>query len=201
MKLSTRPSLLTSAITALVVIIPGCAPHSPHSAETVPQTSPLGPFASLPPSQWKMGTTSNVGMYDTWMWGPGYHSIRVMTHNDSDPDTTPWRAVQAIYRNPATNKLHAWSINPYAHSVDEGVITVTPNSAECTSDLYQTNIHRFLTRRWTFESAEIHHLALLEAHGVLEAGRDGEAGVFHRNAFRQFKFQHRGGHAAGLERL
>lgn len=144
-----------------------------HEVAPQPNSAPaeagdqVAGFARMLGGEWKMTVESGKSMYDTWHWGPGKHSLRVMTQGE-DAQGNPWRAIQAVYWHPGRERICLWGLNPYAQSVEEGTITLEPETAEAIYDLYQAGGRRTIARRWTFDGRDRYRSALLEA---VEPGR------------------------------
>ena len=80
-------------------------------------------------------------MFDTWHWGPGKHSLRVMT-DGSGADGKPWRELQAVYWHPGRKQVRLLGLSPFARGVAEGTITFEGETADAVFDLYQTGVRR-----------------------------------------------------------
>lgn len=135
---------------------------APAAAPDVP--GPLEPFARMIPGEWKMTAASGTCMYDTWHWGPGRHSVRVMTHGE-DAMGNPWRALRVIYWHPRRKQLCTLALNPYARSVSTGTVAFDGKTTETTSDLYQFGtppVRRKIVSRDVFSGPDAYHSALLE---------------------------------------
>jgi len=124
---------------------------------------PMASFARMIGGEWKVTFASGTSMYDTYHWGPGNHSGRVMTHGQ-DAAGNPWRGLGVVYWHPALKRVCSLSLNPYEGSVSEGSITVDlgGETSEIISDLYQNGVHRKLVSRDTFDGPDKYHSALLE---------------------------------------
>ncbi len=143
---------------------------APASAQqpTIPtrteHADPMAPFARMMPGEWRMTVQSGASMYDTWHWGPGRHSVRVMT-DGSGADGNPWREVQVYYWHPLRNEVRLLGLSPYARGVAEGTIRFEGDTAEAVIDMHQTRDRRELALRWSFEGPDRYHEKLLEKTG------------------------------------
>jgi hypothetical protein len=152
-----------SACTALrdkrprVVPPPGPASHA--------AALPLAPFARMVGGEWRMILPSGAGMFDTWHWGPGRHSLRAMTHGESAAGE-PWQEVSVVYWHPSRRKVCRLGIGPFRRSVWEGTITFDGRLATGVFDLYQTSDYRKMGLRWTFDGPDRYHDVLLEDSGA-----------------------------------
>jgi hypothetical protein len=122
-------------------------------------------FSRLIGGEWRMTAASGTSMFDTWHWGPGRHSVRMLTDGQG-ADGSPWRALQAVYWHPGDAQVRLLALNPYAESVAEGTITLEGDIADAVFDMHQTGHRRRLRSRWTFTGADTYHDELLEATGT-----------------------------------
>lgn len=157
--LIAQPALngLTQPASPVVVAQPTA--DSPTEAE-----GPLAAFARLIHGEWRMTVMSGTSLFHTWHWGPGRHSVRVMT-DGIGADGRPWRAVQVYYWHPGHKEIRLLGLNPYARSVAEGTIRVDGDTAEAVMDMHQTADRRELVVRWSFEGKDKYHEVLLERLG------------------------------------
>jgi hypothetical protein len=106
-------------------------------------------------------------MFDTWHWGPGRHSMRVMT-DGTGADGHPWRELRVFYWHPGRKEVRLLGLSPFARGVSEGAITfdgVGRETAEGVFDLHQTAGRRRMGLRWAFDGPDKYHDVLLEATG------------------------------------
>lgn len=154
----------------LIAALLACTAAQDESADARPVqepapaevAEPMAGFAGMVGGEWKMTVEAGTSMFDTWHWGPGKRSLRVMTHGD-DAEGNPWRALGVVYWHPGRKQVCLLGLNPYERSVSEGTITFEGESAEAVSDLYQTGVRRKIVQRWAFEGPDEHRFALLEA--------------------------------------
>lgn len=144
---------LTQAASHAVLAQPTAERH----ADTA---SPMAAFTRLIPGEWRIGTS----LFHTWYWGPGKHSVRVMT-DGFGADGLPWRAVQVFYWHAGRKEIRLLGVNPYARSVAEGTIRIGGDTAEATVEMHQTADRRELVVRWSFEGDDKYHEVLLERLG------------------------------------
>jgi hypothetical protein len=105
-------------------------------------------------------------MFDTWHWGPGKHSIRVMTDGANAADgNSPWRAVRVFYWHPGRKEVCLLGLSPFMSGVSEGTIKFDGETADGIFDLYQTRNQRKMGLRWDFDGPDKYHDILLEATG------------------------------------
>ena len=74
---------------------------------------PMASFARMVGGEWRMTAQSGTSMFDTWHWGPGKHSLRVMT-DGSGADGKPWRELQAVYWHPGRKQVRLLGLSPFA---------------------------------------------------------------------------------------
>lgn len=125
---------------------------------------PMAPFARLIGGEWRVTAASGTSMFHTWNWGPGKHSVRVMT-DGSGASGQPWRALQVYYWHPGRKRVCVWGASPYARSVSEGTIHFEGEAADGAMDLYQTGGNRKMGLRWTFDGPDRYRDTLLEDSG------------------------------------
>jgi len=131
---------------------------------------PMASFARMVGGEWKMtmapGTdlAPGTGLYDAWHWGPGKHSLRVMT-DGLGGDGKPWRALQVVYWHPGRKQVRSLGLTPFAAGVAEGTIKFEGEVSEAIIDMYQTGNHRNLKSRWSFDGPDKYHDELLESTG------------------------------------
>lgn len=114
--------------------------------------------------EWRMTSASGTSMFDRWHWGPGEHSVRVMTDGQA-ADGRPWRELQAFYWHPGRKQIALLGLSPYKSGVSEGTIVFDGDRAEAIIDLHQTGGLRRVQLQWSFQDRNRYHEALLERIG------------------------------------
>src|SRR3954452_1898339 len=132
-------SLLTAAVFSTLVLSvatqSACtaaqdkSPDAKPAQESTPAkvANPMANFARMVGGEWKMtsaaGTelAAGTGLYDTWHWGPGKHSLRVMTDGIGG-DGKPWRALRAVYWHPGRKQVRSLELSTFRAGVAEGTI-------------------------------------------------------------------------------
>ncbi len=128
--------------------------------------NPMANFARMVPGEWRMTALRGTSTFDTWHWGPGRHSMRVMTDGSgSEVVPEPWRELQVFYWHPGRKQVRLLGLSPYARGVSEGTIKFEGETADGAFDLYQTGHRRKLGLRWTFDGPDKYHDVLLEDTG------------------------------------
>lgn len=122
----------------------------------------MAPFGRMMPGEWKMTTESGISQFERWEWGPGQHSMRVLT-DGFGADGHPWRALRVIYWHPRLREIRMLGISPYARGVSEGAIAVKGDFWEAFFDLDQIPSHRVMSHRWSFDNSDSYRSMLLEA--------------------------------------
>lgn len=131
---------------------------------------PIAPFTRMVGGEWKMSAApgtdlaAGVGLYDIWHWGPGKHSLRVMT-DGLGGDGNPWRALQVVYWHPGHKQVRSLTLSTFRAGVAEGTIRFEGEASEAVIDLYQTGNRRNLKSRWTFDGPDKYLEELLESTG------------------------------------
>lgn len=138
---------------------------STQPAELDVVSLPLSPFARMVGGEWRMVVQSGAGMFDTWHWGPGRHSLRVMTHGEGAAGE-PWRELSVVYWHPSRRQICRFGVGPFRQSLWQGTMTFDGQTATGVSDLYQTSDHRTMGLRWTFDGPDKYHDVLLEDSGA-----------------------------------
>lgn len=161
--LSSR--LLLFVIMLIALCVPAAAQDKAPTAEPPPdpakKSDAIAALAGRIGRHWKMTARSGTSMYDSWHWGPGRHSLRVMTDGE-DAGGNPWHAIQVIYRRPDLNQVRTLSMNPYARSVSEGTVTFDGKTVEYDVDMYQIGNRRKLVLRDALNGADAYRMKLLE---------------------------------------
>ncbi|MBK8230784.1 MAG: hypothetical protein IPK72_09440 [Candidatus Eisenbacteria bacterium] len=111
-----------------------------------------------------MTFASGTSMFDRWSWGPGRHSVRVMTDGQA-ADGRPWRELQTFYWHPERKQIALLGLSPFANGVSEGTIAFEGERAEAILDLYQSGGLRRMQLQWSFQDRNRYHEALLERIG------------------------------------
>jgi hypothetical protein len=130
-------------------------------------TGPMAPFARMVGGEWKMTALAGTSTYDIWHWGPGKHSVRVMTHG-IDPERKPWRELQVFYWHPGRKQVRYLGLSPVLQGVSEGTIKFDGDTAVgvfVIHQFHQTYGRRKMGLRWTFDGPDKYHDVLLEASG------------------------------------
>jgi len=142
-------------------------PAPPQEPTPAKVANPMASFARMVSDGWQQKApsgTSTWHMFDTWHWGPGQHSMRVMT-DGSDADGEPWRELQVFYWHPGRKQVCLLGLSPFARGVSEGTIKFEGETADAVFDLYQTGHRRKMGLRWAFDGPDKYHEILLEATG------------------------------------
>lgn len=156
----------------LTVVLSACTAREDKGPDSKPAqepvsakaANPMASFARMVGGEWKMTATAGTSMFDTWHWGPGRHSMRVMT-DGLGADGNPWRALGVLYWHPGRKQVCSLGLSPYGAGVAEGTITFDGETAEAVTDMYQTGGRRKLKSRWRFDGPDKYHDELLEATG------------------------------------
>ncbi|MCC6405646.1 MAG: hypothetical protein IT453_00670 [Planctomycetes bacterium] len=168
---STRAAALflasVAALSACTVSHDGGPDNKPVEAPATAEASnPMASFARMVPGEWRVTATRGTSTFDTWHWGPGERSMRVMTDGlDSQVIPEPWRELQVYYWHPGRKQVCTLGLSPYASGVSEGTIEFDGETATGVFDLHQTSGLRKLGLRWTFEGPDHYRDVLLEATG------------------------------------
>ncbi len=128
---------------------------------------PMARFGRMVGGEWKLTFQSGKSMYDVWHWGPGKHSLRVISHGFA-ASGDPWRALAVVYWHPGRAEVRTFGLNPFAESVSEGTVRFDGENFESREDLHQTGDRRKLISRDVFLGPDKYHSTLLEE---LETGR------------------------------
>ena len=108
---------------------------------------------------------AGTGLYETWHWGPGRHSLRVMTDGIGG-DGKPWRELGVVYWHPGRKQVRSLELSTYRAGVAEGTIKFEGEASDAIIDMYQTGDHRKLKSRWTFDGPDKYRDELLESTGA-----------------------------------
>jgi len=126
---------------------------------------PMASFAGMLGGEWKVTAANGTSMYDRWHWGPGKHSMRVMT-DGLDAAGNPWRELQVFYWHPGRKRVCLLGLSPFAAGVSEGSIKFEGKTADAVLDLFQSGgRRRQMGLRWDFVGSDKFHEVLLEANG------------------------------------
>jgi hypothetical protein len=158
---------------SLIAALSACTARQDKSPDTRPVqkpapaevANPMASFARMVPGEWRRPALTRTSMFDTWHWGPGKHSMRVMT-DGSDADGNPWRALQAVYWHADRKQVCLLGLEPFARGVAVGTIKFEGETADAVYDLYQTGGRRKMSLHWTFDGPDKYHATLLEATGT-----------------------------------
>jgi hypothetical protein len=174
----------------LVAMVAGCGPvrqdavslgagESGQASDQAPVAvvNPMLPFEMMIGGRWKMTAQSGTSMFDTWHWGPGRRSLRVMTDGQS-ADGRPWRSVSVYYWHPGLTEIRTLGLQPVFRGINEGSITFDGQRAEGFSQLHQTGGTREMGLRWTFEGKDKYRDELLE---------NGPEGYYVMNKWERFR--------------
>lgn len=157
----------TFIVLSLIVALSACAAQQGKSTDAKPErevATPMASFARMVPGEWRVTAQSGTSMFDTWHWGPGKHSMRVMT-DGSDAVGNPWRELQVVYWHPGRKEVRLLGLSPFQRGVMEGSIKLEGETADAVFDLYQTGVHRKMGLRWVFDGPDKYRETLSEATG------------------------------------
>lgn len=146
-------------------------PWPPKAKQAGALDAPMASFAGMMSGRWKRTFTSGSSMIATWHWGPGHHSVRVMTEGFAG-EGQPWNEVQVYYWHPGRQQVCVWSASPFAHGLSEGTIRFDSKRAEGFMDMRQFGFdpnrnggRRKLGLRWAFDGPDRYRDTLLEDTG------------------------------------
>jgi hypothetical protein len=151
-----------SACTAAQDKSPDARPVQEPALDKV--ANPMASFARMVSGKWRMTALAGTSTFDTWHWGPGKHSMRVMT-DGSGGGGEPWRELQVFYWHPGRKQVCLLGLSPFARGVSEGTIKFEGETADAVFDLYQSGGRRKMGLRWAFDGPDKYHETLLEATG------------------------------------
>jgi hypothetical protein len=141
---------------------------SPGLTKTAKVADAMASFARMLPGEWRVKFPSGTNQFDTWKWGPGQHSMRMMT-DGSDAVGNRWCALEVVYWHPGRKQARLLGIHPdvpgVGRGVSEGTFKFEGETAEAIIDLYQPRGRRNIARRWVFDGLDRYHATLLEATG------------------------------------
>lgn len=127
---------------------------------------PMADFARMLGGEWKMTAQSGTSMCDTWHWGPGQHSMRVVTEGEA-ADGSPWYALEVVYWHSGLKQIRRLSMHPFVpgigRGVGEGTIVFDGDTSDAVFDLYQSRGPRRLRLLSIFEGPDKYHATLSEA--------------------------------------
>ncbi|MBT5737783.1 MAG: hypothetical protein HOI29_04345, partial [Planctomycetes bacterium] len=134
---------------------------------TARSSNRMASFARMVPGQWQVTYQSGTSMFDSWIWGPGQHSMRVET-DGSGAAGEPWRALQLFYWHPGRQQVCLLGVSPFARGVSAGTMRFEGESADAVFDLNQTPGLRKMSLHWDFSGRDRYFETLLEASGSSE---------------------------------
>lgn len=168
-----RPHPIVFAF-GLVTVLGACEAAQDENANTTPSpertnvdaAEAMASFARMVPGEWRQTAQRGTSTFDTWHWGPGRRSMRVMTDGSgSQVVPEPWRELQVFYWHPGRAEVRLLGLSPFARGVSEGTIRFDGETAEGVFDAWQTQGRRKLGLRWTFDGPDRYRDVLLEERG------------------------------------
>ncbi len=137
-----------------------------HEGASAEVADPMASFARMVPGEWRMTAIRGTSTFDTWHWGPGQRSMRVMTDGSgSEVVPEPWCELQVFYWHPGQKQVCFLGLSPAVGGVSEGTIRFDEETADGVFDLYQTHGRRKMGLRWAFDGPDKYHDILLEETG------------------------------------
>jgi hypothetical protein len=131
--------------------------QKPATAEVA---DPMASFARMLPGEWRVTYLSGKSSIETWHWGPGRRSLRVVT-SGSDAAGNPMRGVQVVYWHPGRKQVCTLGLE----GAQEGTIRLEGERADAVLYLHQNGGLRKLGLRWDFDGPDKYHEQLLEQIG------------------------------------
>ncbi|MDA1266715.1 MAG: hypothetical protein O2816_16670 [Planctomycetota bacterium] len=150
----------------MLAAIPRAFTQEPEVTKPGPSANPMASFASMVLGEWEVKFISGKSMFNRWLWGPGKHSVRVMTDGLAGAGE-PWRAVRAFYWHPGRKEVRFLGVSPFARGIEEGSMKLEEDSADARYDLHQVGHRRQMGLRWDFDGPDKYHEDMLEAVGSL----------------------------------
>lgn len=164
MRLSTRLQHVFIALSLIPALFACTFSQEKGIAEKA--ADPMADFARMIGGEWKMTAQSGTSMCDTWHWGPGHHSMRVVTEGEA-ADGSPWYALEVVYWHSGLKQIRRLSMHPFipgiGRGVGEGTIVFDGDTSDAVSDLYQSRGPRRLRLLSIFEGPDKYHATLSEA--------------------------------------
>jgi hypothetical protein len=161
---------------SLFAALPACAAPQDNQPDAAPPrqpasvsdaTNPMANYARLVGDEWQLKAPGmSAQMFNTWHWGPGRHSARVMT-NGVAADGNPWRGIGVHYWHPGRKQICLLALSTFQRQVSVGTITFDPGGAAADGrfDLFHPRFRRTMGLRWDFIGPDQYHDILLEATG------------------------------------
>jgi hypothetical protein len=112
--------------------------------------------------EWRVAYPGGASQFDTWSWGPGRHSLRLLTDGSSG-EGTRWQAFGLVYWHPGLAQLRTFGMNPYAQSVAHGVIRADSELIETELEMHQSGGLRHLRLRQAFDGPDAYRATLAES--------------------------------------
>lgn len=166
--MSSITQLLRVLITPLLILMLFACASAEDERTIVKVADPMEHFARMIGGEWKMTAQSGTSMCDTWHWGPGRHSMRVVTEGEA-ADGSPWHALEVVYWHPGRRQVRRLSMHPFipgiGRGVGEGATRFDGDTADAVFDLYQSRVPRRLRLHSIFEGPDKYHATLSEATG------------------------------------
>lgn len=117
--------------------------------------------------EWRVAYPGGASQFDTWSWGPGRHSLRMLTDGTSGAGER-WRAFGLVYWHPGRKHMRTFGMNPYAQSVGEGVLRVDGETFEAELVMHQSGGLRHLKLRQAFDGPDAYRATLSESVGTAD---------------------------------
>lgn len=159
-----RSSISLSVVAALSALAAGqdglptaTSEQGPARAASTDVPNPMASFARMLPGEWRVTYRSGTSSYDTWHWGPGQHSMRVLT-DGLDAAGNPMRGLNVVYWHPGRQQICTLGLE----GLQEGTIRFDGERAEGVTDLFQNGGIRRIRSRWVFDGPDKYRDTILE---------------------------------------
>ena len=124
-------------------------------AKAEESASPMQAWARMAGGEWRVTYPDGQKLVQTWNWGPGQHSMRILSYRP-DSLVEPPNGVHLLYWHPGRQEFVLKGLLANQRHMD-GVMKIDGDQVELTFQFHTDSDTLQMSERWTFDGADKFH--------------------------------------------